>query len=106
MAKTLTPTESEFLSFAQYVITEAGGISAKLTARGQKELGIELLSLASIAGQKKREILGLPEPDPTVCYDDDCHADGTPILPGEPRREKGESFADGLDLAALKQVND
>ena len=102
----MTQTESDFLAFVNHVMGETNRISAKITARGQKELGIELLSLCSLAGQKRRKLLGLPEPDPTVCYDEDCHWDGTPLLPGETRREKGESFADGLDLSALKQVND
>jgi hypothetical protein len=44
----------------------------------------------------------MPEPDPDVDYDPDCHWDGTERKHGEPRREKGESYAEGLDLAALK----
>lgn len=103
MNRTLTETESNFVAFADYVIRENVRAAGAAMACQQKGLAQELLTVAEVAGKKKRELLGLPEPDPDVDYDDDYHADGTKRIDGEPRREKGESFSDRLDLSALRQ---
>jgi hypothetical protein len=44
----------------------------------------------------------MPEPDPDVDYDPDCHWDGTERVNGEARREKPD-IASGLDLSDLKR---
>lgn len=58
------------------------------------------MDLCSEAGRRNRALRGLPEPEPTIDYDPDCHWDGTELLPGEKRREKGEA-AEGFSLAEL-----
>ena len=89
------------LAFVNHVMGEANRIVIKAGTNQAQEARFLAGALCSLAGQKRRELLGLPEPDPDVDYDLDCHMDGTERLPGEPRREKGKSYAEGLDLSAL-----
>lgn len=102
----MTATESDFVAFTNYVIGQTHTLAARAMSLGQKEIGLDLLTLCGVAGKKHRELLGMEEPDPDVDYDPDCHWDGTPLLPGETRREKGDSYADGLDLSALDVTED
>lgn len=95
--------EGEFLAFVEYVRKEAFHV-AMAARNGNAEKAAETaLSLCSQAAAKKRQLLGLPEPDPDTDYDPDFHADGTERLPGEPRREKGETVSGTLDLSELKR---
>jgi hypothetical protein len=99
-------TDGEFLAFVNHVIGETNRIVIKAGTGQSDEARTLAALLCEAAGKKKRELLGLPEPDPDVDYDPDCHWDGTPLLPGETRREKGESFAERLDLATLTPETD
>ena len=101
MDKVLTQTEADFLAFVNHLIGETNRIVIK-AGTGQAEKAREMAAiLCSTAAYKRRELLGIEHPDPDVDYDPDCHWDGTPLLPGETRREKGYSYADALDLAQL-----
>src|SRR5262249_4416032 len=95
-------TETDFLAFAEYVRNEAFQIGMMAKNGRAEEASKAALSLCSQAAAKKRELLGMPEPDPSIDYDADYHWDGTQRLPGEPRREK-VAAADGYDLSELNR---
>ena len=99
----MTQTESDFLAFVNHVMGEANRIVIKAGTGQAQEARSLAGALSDVAAQKHRQLMNLPEPDPDVDYDPDCHWDGTERLPGEPRREKGDSYADGLNLSALTQ---
>jgi|SRR5579871_4770189 len=98
-------TDTEFLAFTEYVRNEAFQIGMMAKSGQTEEASRAALSLCSQAAAKKRELLGMPEPDPTIDYDEDYHWDGTKRLPGEPRREKGE-LVERYDLSELNRLTD
>jgi hypothetical protein len=99
-------TDTEFLAFVNRVMGETFQI-AMLAKNGRAEEASSLaFTLLQDAGKKKRELLGLPEPDPDVDYDPDYHWDGTPRMDGEARREKDSPAPAGYDLSELRRLLD
>lgn len=86
--------------FAERVIGAANRIALMLHMGKADKANDAALVLGEVAARRLRGLRGVPEPDPTIDSDPDCHWDGTERLPGEKRTEKGET--DGtLDLATL-----
>jgi hypothetical protein len=94
--------DSEFLAFVDRVLGDVSQMAFHAHKAGNADLAQIAFALLDDAGKKKRQLLGLPEPDPDVDYDPDYHWDGTPLLPGETRQEKGGAPEDGYDLKAFR----
>ena len=64
-------TDQEQLAFVEFVRSEEFRLAMLIEQGRGSEAGKAALSLCSTAAQKKRALLGLPEPDPERDYDED-----------------------------------
>jgi hypothetical protein len=90
-------------AFAESIRQQASRVASLAGAGRSQDAALAAMEICSQSVRFQRKLLGQPEPDPTIDYDEDCHWDGTPRLPGEPRREKGEAI-EGLDLGELNRM--